>query len=71
MNYLGFDVSKDVFDVSFPDGKHSQFSNNLKGYQKFLLQLIVSVSFTSPRLNTHSEAHLNANWFPFKSARFP
>lgn len=33
--FLGIDISKDVFDVSFPDGKHVQFNNELKGYQNF------------------------------------
>lgn len=33
--FLGIDISKDVFDVSFPDGKHLQFNNDLKGYQNF------------------------------------
>lgn len=33
--FLGIDISKDVFDVSFPDGKHLQFSNDTKGYQHF------------------------------------
>lgn len=33
--FLGIDISKDVFDVSFPDGKHLQFSNDLIGYRQF------------------------------------
>jgi len=33
--FLGIDISKDVFDVSFPDGKHVQFTNNSKGYLQF------------------------------------
>lgn len=33
--FLGIDISKDVFDVSFPDGKHQQFTNDIKGYQRF------------------------------------
>jgi transposase len=33
--FLGIDISKDVFDVSFPDGKHLQFSNDIIGYQQF------------------------------------
>ncbi len=32
--FLGIDISKDVFDVSFPDGKHEQFNNNLKGFEQ-------------------------------------
>ena len=33
--FLGIDISKDVFDVSFPDGKHLQFTNELNGYRQF------------------------------------
>jgi transposase len=33
--FLGIDISKDVFDVSFPDGRHLQFSNDSKGYEHF------------------------------------
>ena len=33
--FLGIDISKDVFDVSFPDGKHLQFTNDNKGYLQF------------------------------------
>jgi transposase len=37
--FLGIDISKDVFDVSFPDGRHLQFSNDSKGYQHFAKSL--------------------------------
>ena len=32
--FFGIDVSMEVFDVSFPDGKHVQYSNDPEGYQK-------------------------------------
>jgi len=34
--FFGVDVSMDTFDVSTPDQKHVQFSNNQDGYVKFL-----------------------------------
>jgi len=37
--FIGIDISKDVFDVSFADGKHLQFANHPKGYIKFLALL--------------------------------
>jgi transposase len=37
--FLGIDISKDVFDVSFPDGRHLQFSNDIKGCQHFAKSL--------------------------------
>lgn len=35
-NYLGIDISKDVFDVMVADGKHYQFKNDLSGFKKLL-----------------------------------
>lgn len=37
--FVGIDISKDVFDVSFPEGTHMQFTNDKKSYGKFLLLL--------------------------------
>jgi transposase len=39
--FLGIDISKDVFDVSFPEGKHLQFSNDLIGYRQFQKSIII------------------------------
>lgn len=39
--FLGIDISKDVFDVSFPDGSHLQFSNDLIGYRNFRKSIIL------------------------------
>lgn len=33
--YVGIDMSKDVFDVSYPDGKHKTFDNTKSGFKKF------------------------------------
>lgn len=35
-NFFGVDVSMETFDVSTPDQKHVQFSNNSEGYGKFV-----------------------------------
>jgi transposase len=37
--FVGIDISKDVFDVSFPDGNHMQFTNDKKSYGKLLMLL--------------------------------
>lgn len=34
INYFGIDISKETFDVSFPDGAHVQFLNNSQGYEQ-------------------------------------
>lgn len=34
-DYLGIDISKDTFDVINKEGKHTQYSNNNKGFSKF------------------------------------
>lgn len=33
--YIGIDISMDVFDVCYSDGKHNQFENSKKGFVKF------------------------------------
>jgi transposase len=38
--FIGMDISKNVFDVSFPDGKHLQFKNDVQGYQLFEKSLV-------------------------------
>lgn len=35
-NFFGIDVSMETFDVSTPDQKHLQFSNDVEGYRKLL-----------------------------------
>lgn len=39
MNYVGIDISKDVFDVYHPQHGHAQYSNDNGGIQKYLLKL--------------------------------
>jgi transposase len=34
-DYLGIDISKETFDVLDKSGKHSQYSNNRKGFYRF------------------------------------
>ena len=34
--FVGIDISKDSFDVCYPDGKHEKFSNNNEGFKSFL-----------------------------------
>ena len=41
--YVGIDMSKDVFDVSYPDGSHKTFVNNKAGFKKFLKSLSANV----------------------------
>lgn len=41
-NYFGIDISKDVFDVHDYLGKHHQFTNDFKGFKKFLKALDLS-----------------------------
>ena len=36
IKYFGIDISKDVFDVTDSTGNYYQFTNNLKGFRKFL-----------------------------------
>lgn len=36
MIYFGIDISKDVFDVMDSNGTYFQFSNDFKGFEKFL-----------------------------------
>jgi transposase len=38
-NYVGIDVSKNDFDVSFPSGQHQKYSNDSKGFAKLLKKL--------------------------------
>lgn len=38
-NYVGIDISKNDFDVSFPSGQHLKFSNDSKGFAKLLKKL--------------------------------
>ena len=40
INYIGIDISMDVFDVCFPDGTHHQFENTTKGFVKFTKTLM-------------------------------
>ncbi|MFT6187212.1 MAG: hypothetical protein ACJAXD_001035 [Cryomorphaceae bacterium] len=35
-NYVGIDISKNDFDVSFPSGQHVKLSNDAKGFAKLL-----------------------------------
>lgn len=37
--FIGIDISKDVFDVYSPDQGHSQFPNNVKGFNSFKKEL--------------------------------
>lgn len=37
--FFGIDISKDVFDVCSPDGKHLQFNNNVEGFKEYSKQL--------------------------------
>jgi transposase len=38
-NYVGIDVSKSDFDVSFSSGEHRKYSNDIKGFQKLMKAL--------------------------------
>lgn len=37
--FYGIDISKDVFDVTSSIGKYNQYSNDLKGFKRFIKQL--------------------------------
>ncbi len=37
--YAGIDMSKDVFDVSYPDGSHKTFENDKQGFRSFIQSL--------------------------------
>ncbi|PCH99334.1 MAG: hypothetical protein COB85_00075 [Bacteroidetes bacterium] len=37
--YVGIDMSKDVFDVSYSDGSHKTFDNTKSGFTKFVKSL--------------------------------
>jgi len=40
--FIGIDISKDVFDVYLPDQGHSQFPNNVKGFNSFKKELSIN-----------------------------
>lgn len=65
--FFGIDISKDVFDVCTPNGKHHQFGNDKGGYQK--LSKLLDTSSQCVMEATGSYHHHLATWLWTKGYR--